>query len=507
MNHRKMFYSKKFFIFNIMLVGVIVGFVLAFVLFGNSVHIKAGEAIQAQETRNVPYATGEGIETIQALQNSFRSVAQKVLPVVVELRVVELVKQQVPQSDGWPWDFLFPDREGDQQGDEQGNNEREFRSQGLGSGVIVRRDGNKYFVLTNDHVVGEADEIEAVLDDGREYTATLVGKDPRKDIALVVFETRERDISIASLGDSDSIQVGDWVLAVGSPFGFVSSVTAGIVSAKGRSGPEGNISDFIQTDAAINRGNSGGALVDMYGNVVGMNTWIAAPTGGSVGLGFAIPINNAKGAIDDFVTKGKVEYGWLGVTVGDVNKDLAEQIGLDTDKGAFIHNIYFDSPADKGGMRPGDFVTSINGKAVKSRDEVVRTVGDLRAGEMAEFEVIRFGERIQLDVKIGERLDSDSILSSQNKLWPGMTIVPLVDEAREQLEIDDSQNGVLVANVEKGTMAFVHGMRPYDIITVINDREIKSLEDFYKIISDPDLDKFEIIYIRDGEKGYAGIMR
>jgi S1-C subfamily serine protease len=324
---------------------------------------------------------------------------------------------------------------------------------------------------------------------------------------MVMFETKDGDIPVARLGDSDAMQVGDWVLAVGSPFGFVSSVTAGIISAKGRSGPEGNISDFIQTDAAINRGNSGGALVDIYGNVIGINTWIAAPTGGSVGLGFAIPINNAKGAIEDFISKGEVEYGWLGVSVGDMTKAFVDALGLDELKGAFVHNIYMDSPADKGGMRPGDFITRINGRRVESRDEVVRVVGDLEAGERAEFEVIRFGRSMNLTVKIGKRADSEKILSNQNKLWPGMTVVPLEEEAKKQMEIDASTEGVLVLNVEKGTKAFIHGLRAYDIILSINGTDIKSMEDFYRIMGDPDLDKFEVIYLRDGEKGYAGIVR
>lgn len=504
MNQRKLFYSKKFFVFNLVLVGVIVGFVLSFMIFGTSSNMKLGEEALAQEVRGPQNTDISGIGTVQSLQNSFRRVANDVLPVVVELKVVEVVKQQVPQGQGWPWDFLFPDQENN--GDQQ-NQEREFRSQGLGSGVIVRNDGDKYYVLTNDHVVGEADEIKAVLHDNREYTATLVGKDPRKDIAMVVFETKERDIPVASLGDSDAMQVGDWVLAVGSPFGFVSSVTVGIVSAKGRSGPEGNISDFIQTDAAINRGNSGGALVDIYGNVIGINTWIAAPTGGSVGLGFAIPINNAKSAIEDFINKGKVEYGWLGVTVGDVGAELADALGLDEQKGAFVHNIYFDSPADKGGMRPGDFITRINGSSVESRDEVVRVVGDLRAGDSASFEVIRSGRRVNLTVKIGVRADSDKILSNQNKLWPGMTVVPLEDDAKEQLKLEKSQKGILVVNVEKGTKAFIHGLRAYDVIVSINGIEVESLEDFYRIMSDPDVDKFEVNYLREGEKGYAGIVR
>lgn len=508
MNHRKLFYSKKFFIFNLILVGVIAGFVFSFVIFGTSSGMKAGESAEALETNKLAQrddgAADGSSAAARSIQNSFRNVARDVLPVVVELKVVEVVKQQVPQGQGWPWDFLFPDREGQENPEGQ---EREFRNQGLGSGVLVRNEGNKYYVLTNDHVVGEADEIKAVLHDGREYTAALVGKDPRKDLAMVVFETRDKNIPIARLGDSESLQVGDWVLAVGSPFGFVSSVTAGIVSAKGRSGPQGNISDFIQTDAAINRGNSGGALVDIDGNVVGINTWIAAPTGGSVGLGFAIPINNAKSAIDDFIEKGKVEYGWLGVTVGDVTDELAEKLNLDETKGAFVHNIYIDSPADKGGMQPGDFIVEINGRRVESRDEVVRLVGDLRAGETAGFEVIRFGERRSLEVKIGERLDDDSILSNQSKLWPGMTVVPLEDEAKEELQLDSGQEGVLLINVEKGTKAFIHGLRPYDVIESINGEEIESLEDFYKIMGDSSIDKYEINYVREGEKGYAGIVR
>ncbi len=501
MNHKKLFYSKKFFLFNLVLVGILVGFTLSFVTFGCSTDVKAGEKARAQESST---SSSADTATAVALQNSFRSVAQEALPVVVELKVVEVVRQQVPQSRGWPWDFLFPEEENNGNGDE--GQEREFRSQGLGSGVIVRNNGDKYYILTNEHVVGEADEIKAVLNDGREFTATLVGKDPRKDLALVVMETDE-DLPVAELGDSDATQVGDWVLAVGSPFGFVSSVTAGIVSAKGRSGPQGNISDFIQTDAAINRGNSGGALVNIQGEVVGINTWIAAPTGGSVGLGFAIPINNAKKAIDDFITKGKVEYGWLGVTVGDLTDELADRLGIDEVSGAFIHNVYIDSPADKGGIRPGDFITEINGRNVENRDEVVRVVGDLEAGSTATFRVNRFGTMTTVEVKIGERKDSEEILSNQNKLWPGMIVVPLNEEARKELDLEGSQSGVLVASVDKGTKAYIGGIRNYDVITAINDENIESLEDFYKMIGDASVSEFKISYIREGNKYFTGIER
>jgi len=504
MDHKKLFYSKKFFLFNLVLVGVIVGFTLSFITFGCSTDVKAGEKAQAQEESDTS-ASAKDMATAASLQNSFRSVAQKSLPVVVELKVVEIVQQQAPSSRGWPWDFLFPEENNNNNNND--GEEREFRNQGLGSGVIVRKNGNKYYILTNDHVVGEADEIKAILNDGKEFTASLVGKDPRKDLALVMFESKRDDIPIAELGDSDKTQVGDWVLAVGSPFGFVSSVTAGIVSAKGRSGPQGNISDFIQTDAAINRGNSGGALVNIDGEVVGINTWIAAPTGGSVGLGFAIPINNAKKAIDDFITKGKVEYGWLGVTVGDVNQELADTIGLDARDGAFIHNVYIDSPADKGGIRPGDFITQINGRNVSGRDEVVRVVGDLEAGEKATFQVNRFGKETTLEVEIGKRKESEEILSNQNKLWPGMIVVPLEEEARKELDLDKSQSGVLVANVDKGTKAYIGGIRNYDVITKINDNNVNSLEDFYQLISDKSINEFKISYLREGNKYFTGIER
>src|SRR6056297_365522 len=504
MDHKKLFYSKKFFLFNLVLVGAIVGFTLSFITFGCSTDVKAGEKAQAQEESDTS-ASAKDMATAASLQNSFRSVAQKSLPVVVELKVVEIVQQQAPSSRGWPWDFLFPEENNNNNNND--GEEREFRNQGLGSGVIVRKNGNKYYILTNDHVVGEADEIKAILNDGKEFTASLVGKDPRKDLALVMFESKRDDIPIAELGDSDKTQVGDWVLAVGSPFGFVSSVTAGIVSAKGRSGPQGNISDFIQTDAAINRGNSGGALVNIHGEVVGINTWIAAPTGGSVGLGFSIPINNAKKTIDDFITKGKVEYGWLGVTVGDVNQELAEELGIEETKGAFIHNVYIDSPAEKGGIRPGDFITQINGVKVTNRDEVVRKVGDLEAGDTATFKVNRFGNTRTVEVEIGERKESEEILSNQKKLWPGMIVVPLNEEVREQLELDDSQNGVLVANVDRGTKTYIGGIRNYDVVTAVNEEKIETIENFYQLIGDKSIDEFKISYLREGEKYFTGIER
>jgi Do/DeqQ family serine protease len=491
---RKLFYSRKFFLFNLILVGVIAGFAISFAMFGCSTELSPGEKAQAQQ--KAPAAEGGGVEQLKQMQYSFRSVAEKALPVVVELKVTEIIKQQVPQQRGWPWGFLFPDENGDN-GDSPPR-EREFRSQGLGSGVVVRRDGDDYFVLTNSHVVGDADEIRIVMHDESEYTATLIGKDQRMDLAMVKFQS-DKNLPVANLGDSDDLYVGDWVLAVGSPFGFVSSVTAGIVSAKGRTGPEQNISEFIQTDAAINKGNSGGALVNLNGEVIGINTWIAAPTGGNVGVGFAIPINSAKKAIDDFIQEGEIQYGWLGVTVSDIPDEIASEMDLEEVDGALIHNVYQDSPADKGGIRPGDFVTAINGEQVSNRNEVVRKVGNLAAGEEASFTVIRSGRERQLTVTIGKRADRETILSRQNKLWPGMTVAPLNEQLRQELELDDSVQGVFVTSVEEGTRAYGVGLRRYVVITEINGTSIDSIADFYRIISDPDIEEFSIDYVREGD--------
>ncbi|MDR3167146.1 MAG: trypsin-like peptidase domain-containing protein, partial [Treponema sp.] len=278
--------SKNFLIFNLVLIGVMFGFSLAFLSFSCSTP-QAKKTAQAQE--NAVAIPQDALAVAENLQNAFRAVADKVLPSVVELKTVSIRRQQVPNSNGIPWEFFF----GPQNGNPEESQEREYRTQGLGSGIIVRQDRDTYYILTNNHVVADVNEILVVVNDGTEYTAELVGKDERKDLALVSFKSGDH-FPLAVLGDSDALKVGDWAIAVGSPLGLMSTVTMGIVSAVERTGgPAGNINDFIQTDASINSGNSGGALVNIRGEVIGINTWIASSGGGSMGLGFAIPINNA----------------------------------------------------------------------------------------------------------------------------------------------------------------------------------------------------------------------
>jgi len=479
----KKLHSRNFFIANLVVLGIVIGFALAFTFrAGPSSGGPALPVVKAESPSLVASAdTESAIATAESVQNAFRNIAKTVLPAVVELDVVENPPkaQTAPQQDQtpqFPFNFFFgPDTPTPQQYQPQ---------EGLGSGVIVRRSGKTLYVLTNNHVAGNASKITVKLSDGRQYDGKLVGADSRKDVALVKFESNDTDISVAGVAESSQLQVGDWAIALGSPFGYVSSVTAGIVSALGRSGgPDGNINDFIQTDAAINKGNSGGALVNIRGEVVGINTWIASPTGGSVGLGFAIPINNIKSTIDDFITSGSVKYGWLGVSLSNITQDQAsaKELGLDNAKGALVGDIFLKGPADKSGILPGDFITAVNGNPVQSTDDLVRVVGDIKAGSSAKFDLIRSGKQITIEAKIDLR--NDSIASNNALIFPGATLLSLKSDSVDQKQIPDGVKGVLVADVLAKSPAATMGLQSGDIITKVNGKDVNNLKDYYDLIA------------------------
>ncbi|HUI73183.1 MAG TPA: Do family serine endopeptidase [Spirochaetia bacterium] len=440
-----------------------------------------------------------GGEGLGSLQSSFREVAKKILPSVVEINVTSVITEQVPQL---PFDFPFPFF------DQQGNGgKRTFRQSGLGSGIIVQRSGDRYYVLTNNHVVKGANDISVLLYDQKVFKAKVVGTDPRKDIALVSFTSRE-PLQVADLGDSNSLQVGDIVLAVGNPLGFESTVTMGIVSALGRHGPTGQgevatYTDYIQTDAAINQGNSGGALVNIHGQVVGINTWIAAPSGGNVGLGFAIPIDNAIPAIGQFISTGHVEYGWLGGQIADI-KDSSTYPGFASDlkvqgtDGALLLNVYKSSPAAKAGLLPGDYITKVDGSVVRSADDLTQTVGRLDPGKSYTFTVVRAGEPLNVPVTIGVRDDKDQVAQAKN-LWPGMTVVDIDDQVRQQVSIPASLHGVVVGYLpEQDTPASIAGFRPGDVITSINGRAVRNMMDYFKALNDARGGQVTFHIVRDG---------
>ena len=490
-------YSKKFFLINLVLVGVLIGFALAFT--GFSFSAKKGLSLKAESpaalgsSGSVPPEVQQALVQASNVQSAFRYVASSVLPSVVEIDVVEKKGSPDAQDNQNPFRYFFgqPDGSPDQS--------QQYPEEGLGSGIIVRRDGKTVYVLTNNHVAGAADEITVILNDGREFKASLVGVDKRKDLALVKFDTDAQDIVVAKLGDSSSLQVGDWAIAVGNPFGLSSSVTIGVVSYLGRSGgPDENISDFIQTDAAINKGNSGGALVNIKGEVVGMNTWIASPTGGSVGLGFAIPINRAKKAIDDLIGKGKVEYGWVGISMYEIDKASAAELGLDPKKGAFVAHVFNTSPAARAGVQPGDFIVQADGQDIKSTDQVVRLVSDIPAGQVLPLRVIRGGKTIDLKINIEAR--KDSVASNDGNLFLGADVVSLKYERIDQAKLPKGAKGVYVASVLSKSPASEIGLKPNDIIIEMNDKAISDLGDYFRLLNDPQAKRIAFTVLRNDEK-------
>jgi Do/DeqQ family serine protease len=391
-----------------------------------------------------------GTQLLEKEQEAYRLIAQKVKPAVVEIGITK----------------------GDQMG--------------LGSGIVVQKDGEKIYILTNNHVAGDADKINVRFSDGRAYKAKLVGKDDKKDLALIEIDTKD-SVTVAELGNSDNLQVGDIVIAIGSPLGFSSTVTQGIISAVGREPLPGSdlaqYTDYIQTDAAINPGNSGGALVNIYGQVIGINSWIASQSGGSAGLGFAIPINKAKADIKDFLTKGKVDYGWLGVEMTLPNPDIVADMKLQALKGVFVYSIVGGSPADKSGLLPGDFVTTINGIPVKDDNSVLQTVGSLAPGSVNKFELLRQGKETSLDVTIELRPSESALAKSSNKVWPGMSVVDVDNDVRKQLDLKASDGDVVINNVESGSIAGNTGFRSGDVIQKLNGRVLKNTADFYEALN------------------------
>lgn len=423
----------------------------------------------------------DSLKIVEALQNSFRAISDGVLPSVVEVDVTETKTVQTidPFDDIRRYFFGVPEDSENKKG-----RTREYEQKGLGSGVIVRRTGDIIYVLTNNHVAGDATKISIKLNDGRNFEGKLVGSDSRMDIALVSFESKDKSIPVAILGDSDAVKTGDICLAMGAPLGYSQSVTQGIVSAKGRSGSGiGNINDFIQTDAAINQGNSGGPLVNIYGEVIGINTWIASQSGGSQGLGFSIPINNIKGAVDSFISNGKIVYGWLGVSLMSASDDYKEALGVKDLDGALAAQVFIGSPAQKGGMRPGDYIVSVGDHKVKDVDQVQREVGLLEAGKTVDFKVIRDGKEVSLMIKIEER--TEKVSSDNGKLWPGFIAAPVTEDLKKQFELDTNK-GVLVTNVLPKSPAAALRIQQGDVITAVNGKSVKNLKEFYAELSKVD---------------------
>nr|WP_024307438.1 DegQ family serine endoprotease [Pseudomonas sp. P818] len=422
----------------------------------------------------------------QASLPDFTDLVEEASPAVVNISTRQKMPERavagqpgLPDLEGLPPMFReFFERSIPQMPRNPGGRQREAQS--LGSGFIISPDG---YIMTNNHVVADADEIIVRLSDRSELEAKLIGADPRSDVALLKVEGK--DLPVVRLGKADDLKVGEWVLAIGSPFGFDHSVTAGIVSAKGRNLPSDSYVPFIQTDVAINPGNSGGPLFNLQGEVVGINSQIFTRSGGFMGLSFAIPMEVAMQVADQLKADGKVTRGWLGVVIQEVNKDLAESFGLDKPAGALVAQVLEDGPADKGGLQVGDVILSLNGKPIIMSADLPHLVGGLKPGDKAELDIVRDGSRKKLSVTVGTLPEEGQELASSgsaqggersnNRL--GVTVVELTAEQKKGLDL---KGGVVVREVLNGPAAMI-GLRPGDVITHLNNQAIDSTSTFAKV--------------------------
>lgn len=368
---------------------------------------------------------------------------------------------------------------------------RERKESSLGSGVIVSSDG---YIVTNNHVVAKADEIKVLLPDKREFTGKVVGTDPKTDIAVVKINAK--DLPTLPWGDSDKLEVGEWILAIGNPFALNSTVTSGIVSAVGRANVGiADYEDFIQTDAAINPGNSGGALVNVRGELVGINTAIFSRSGGYMGIGFAVPANMTRTVMDSLIKTGKVTRGWLGVSIQEVNQELARQFGLSETKGALVSEVIPDSPAAASGLKPGDVIVSYDGKPVDSPAVLRNMVAQTPVGKTAKLEVLRDNKRQTLNVKIAEQpkeiaqgdaeetIESGEEAGAAKSALAGIEIRNLTPDIARQLGLNPGTKGVVVTGLAPDSPAAAAGVEPGDVILEINRQPVRSVADVKRISS------------------------
>jgi len=413
--------------------------------------------------------------------DSFANLAESASPAVVNIRTVKTIKgggrvfrhfNKGPFNEDDPMRDFF-DRFFDE------DQKRDFKQRSLGSGFIIDKDG---YIVTNNHVIDNADKIVVILNDEKEFEAQIVGRDKNTDLALIKIKA-DHNLPVLRFGDSDILKVGQWVVAIGNPFGLEQTVTAGIVSAKGRVIGSGPYDDFIQTDASINPGNSGGPLLNMKGEVIGINTAIIAS---GQGIGFAIPVNLAKNVISQLKSTGEVTRGWLGVGIQDISEEVAEYYGIKEKKGVLVTEVFPGDPADLAGIKPKDIILSVNGKAVDTARQLTSMIANISVGDTIQIKINRNGKTRMFDVKIAKREETkiskrSSIEKEQGQL--GIQVSEITPETARRFNLKDDK-GVMVAGVSPESKAADAGLQMHDVIREINHKNITSVSDFNKAIDE-----------------------
>jgi serine protease Do len=459
--------NKRTLIFGVtfIMAGIIIGLVIASSL--NLLSIG-----HTQETN----ISREAIDILSKTSQAMAEVTAAVKPAIVNISSTKTIKIKSMQSPFFD-DPFFRRFFGDQFG--QLERPREHKESGLGSGVIVDKDG---YILTNNHVIKDADEIKVKLSDKREFKGKVIGADPKTDLAVIKIDSNH--LPVIKLGDSDKLKVGETVIAIGNPFGLSQTVTSGIVSATGRANVGiADYEDFIQTDAAINPGNSGGALVNVRGELVGINTAIFSTSGGYQGVGFAIPSSMAKVVMDNLINKGKVVRGWLGVSIQPVTPDLAKQFDIKDDKGALVGDVVEESPAEKADLRRGDVIIEFDGKEVTDPSSLRNSVAGTPPGKKVSLKIMRDGKIQKVDVIIAELpADMQKMRGEYDNLLKGVMVQDLTPELKKNLDIPKRIAGVVVTDVDEGSPAGGLLMQN-DVIIEINRKRINSTKDYEAVVS------------------------
>ncbi|OGH98829.1 MAG: hypothetical protein A2X42_12130 [Candidatus Margulisbacteria bacterium GWF2_38_17] len=446
----------------------------------------------------VPGMTIDTSKSLDGAQDAFIKISKEATPAVVNISTTRVVKNEEAQEslrEFFGDDFLrkfFEAPRGD------------YKQTSLGSGVIVDSRG---YILTNNHVIEGATSIVVRLNDAREFKGKVIGVDTKTDLAVIKIEAK--NLTVVRFGDSDKIEVGQWAIAIGSPFGFTQTVTVGIISAKGRSRIGlVDYEDFMQTDAAINPGNSGGALLNINGELVGINTAIFSRTGGYEGIGFAIPSNMAKIVMDDLIRYGKITRGWLGVYIQQIDEKLARQLGVKTSEGVLVVEVSPGSPAEKAGVKRRDVITSYDGKKVTDPAELRNMVATSKVGQNVKLNIIRNGKEMEITAHIellqeGKAAQKSSPPAQFNKL--GLKVQPLTQDLADKLGYKGLK-GVLVSDIEAGSLSDEVGLKPGDLIMEVNQQEVTNTNDFDKAIADIKKgDRLLLLIRREGFSYYVVI--